>query len=101
MTKQHTPGPWIASCVGSGGSHDNPTDVYEVHNGYRRVAEYLSESDSRLIAAAPELLAALIRALPQIEFTHLYQQRTMTANEAAEIAATLTQARAVLAKEKP
>lgn len=63
---------------------------------YRAV---LSERD-KLHALNAELLAALIRALPQIEFTHLYQQRTMTANEAAEIAATLTQARGAIAKVK-
>ena len=48
-----------------------------------------------------ELVAALRRCLPQVEFTHLYQQRTMTAAEAAEIAATLAQARATLAKVTP
>lgn len=57
---KHTPGKWVAECVGSGWPLDNPDDVYEVNNGYKRIAEYVSEADARLIAAAPELLAALL-----------------------------------------
>lgn len=47
-----------------------------------------------------ELLAALRRALPQIEFTHLYRQRLMTAADAEEIKETLSQVRAAIAKAK-
>ena len=60
MTNKHTPGPWEATVTGnSGGPHWE--DVYEVNsdNGMRRVAEYMSEADAKLIAAAPDLLAAL------------------------------------------
>jgi hypothetical protein len=53
-----TPGPWRAECVGSEGG-ENPLDVYEVNNGHRRIAEYVSEPDARLIAAAPDMLDAL------------------------------------------
>jgi hypothetical protein len=55
---KHTPGIWIAEQVGDTG-HENPMPVYEVNNGYMRIAENLIEADARLIAAAPELLAAL------------------------------------------
>lgn len=54
-----TPGMWVASFVGNIGG-ENPIGVYEILADDRaRVAEYVSESDARLIAAAPELLAAL------------------------------------------
>jgi hypothetical protein len=53
-----TPGPWIAECVGDTGG-ENPVDVWEINNGYTRIAEYVSDKDARLIAAAPELLEVL------------------------------------------
>ena len=54
---KHTPGPWKAEVVGV---HDlgNPTDICEITNGYARIAEYVSDKDAALIAAAPDLLAA-------------------------------------------
>lgn len=64
---KHTPGPWMAECVGSGGAHDNPTDVYAIvagREGYKLVAEFTTDDDAHLIAAAPDLLEAL-RALYQ------------------------------------
>ena len=54
----HTPGPWKAEQVGDTGG-ENPTDVYEITNGYTRIAEYVSDKDAPLIAAAPELREAL------------------------------------------
>lgn len=60
MNAKHTPGKWVAEHVGSGGTMDNPTDVYEVHNGYTRIAEHLTEDDARLIAAAPDQQEAAI-----------------------------------------
>jgi hypothetical protein len=59
MNAKITMGPWTAESVGSGGSYDNPVDVYEVNNGFTRICEYVAESDAKLIAAAPDLLAAL------------------------------------------
>jgi hypothetical protein len=52
MTDQHTPGPWPApeEDCGSGGSW------YDIDGICRFVSK---EADARLIAAAPELLAAL------------------------------------------
>lgn len=57
-TKTITPGPWRAECVGSTGG-DNPVDVYEITNGFTRIAENVSERDAKLIAAAPRLLECL------------------------------------------
>jgi len=59
MTK-HTPGPWVAECVGDTGG-ENPADVYMVFtaDGYAGIAGAMSEGNARLIAAAPDLLAAV------------------------------------------
>lgn len=54
----HTPGKWEALQVGDTGG-ENPVDVYEVvADGRKRVAEYVTDADARLIAAAPDLLEA-------------------------------------------
>ena len=58
-----TPGDWTAECVGSGGSHDNPVDVYEITNGHARIAEYVYEHDAHLLAASKELYEACENAL--------------------------------------
>ena len=57
MKSKLTPGPWIAECVGNGGDHDNPTEVYEVTNGHTRIAEYLTGPDAKFIAAARDVVA--------------------------------------------
>ena len=48
----HTPGPWTAYCASDDG------DNYIGATGDRIVAQNASEDDARLIAAAPDLLAA-------------------------------------------
>jgi hypothetical protein len=55
MSPSHTPGPWAYEQ-----ESDNSTDfwVFQAH-GPARVAVEVSERDAALIAAAPELLAAL------------------------------------------
>jgi len=60
---KHSPGKWEAELVGNTSAGDNGREVYEITNGYQRIAEYVEEQDANLIAAAPELLAALIRAI--------------------------------------
>ena len=58
----HTPGPWMAECVGTTGRHDNPDDIYSIvagKGGYKLVAEFATEEDAQLIVAAPDLLAHL------------------------------------------
>ena len=57
--EKFTPGPWLAELVGTTGSRDNPEDVYEITNGYTRIAENVHARDANLIAAAPDLYAAL------------------------------------------
>ena len=59
----HTPGPWKYEEVGDTGG-ENPAGVYDVvtADNYRRVCEFVDFGDARLIAAAPDLLAALERA---------------------------------------
>lgn len=61
-----TPGKWVAEKVGDSGGH-NPTSVYEVTNGHRRIAEYMTKADARLIAAAPDLLEALRMSVAAFE----------------------------------
>lgn len=56
---KHSPGKWEPEFVGHGGPGDNPVEFWEVTNGHARIAENMTEADARLIAAAPELLAAL------------------------------------------
>jgi hypothetical protein len=63
---KHTPGPWMPECIGSAGAYDNPTDIFEITNGRRIVADCVADDDAHLIAAAPELYEALKRCLPLI-----------------------------------
>lgn len=62
MNATHTPGPWRWwPC--KDGSYDQKNDYIQVAAGDKHVAqiriESVSETDMRLIAAAPELLAVL------------------------------------------
>ena len=58
----HTPGPWTAYCASDDG------DNYIGATGDRIVAQNASEDDARLIAAAPDLLAALKEAAKYVEY---------------------------------
>lgn len=67
MSIQHTPGPWIAR-----GQRGNRWDVFVVTGtSYRGVAsmwfEPEAEANAHLIAAAPEMLEACIKALAAME----------------------------------
>lgn len=74
MTTQHTPGPWHVFAHPDDDAHGNPSEVPMAEGwpflvagrdrglGYNRMHVALSvqhEADARLIAAAPDLLAAL------------------------------------------
>ncbi len=75
MSSKHTPGPWEVSHGGHGSPHGFVIDEYYVLN--RTVADDVaiaadivdpatqmpSEANARLIAAAPELLEALLEAV--------------------------------------
>ncbi len=73
---QHTPGPWRA-WRGS---------KWAITNGTDEVGTAIHEPDARLIAAAPELLAALgaVRALPGFEQDEHYGKLVLAAIAAAE-----------------
>ena len=69
MTTQHTPGPWVTSKGAYGALHVGPAKLD--HPG-REAAQYAAErgrdllaqreADAALIAAAPDMLAALVDA---------------------------------------
>lgn len=82
MTTQHTPGPWAVTTVGScHGIHpaasDNERDdicrvaPHNYHPNGWQAAKGEAEANARLIAAAPDLLAALREAVEIIEGTGL------------------------------
>lgn len=70
MTQQHTSGPWQTQLVDDGFKHDvywrigrklsRPTATIRVYRKHQRTKEE-AEANARLIAAAPDLLAALER----------------------------------------
>jgi hypothetical protein len=69
MTTQHTPGPWQAhrlddfsSAVHSRAWEGDPSKLSVCDGHSVEVTSKQHEADARLIAAAPELLAALRRA---------------------------------------
>lgn len=72
----HTPGPWIASPVNHTGdcrvfAKLNDNQLYcTVEVGWGANARQVCEANARLIAAAPDLLAALERAAAYLQ-THL------------------------------
>lgn len=70
MQKQHTPGPWVVTAVGSchgihpAASENERDDICRItpHNYHPDgwpAAKVEAEANARLIAAAPDLLAAL------------------------------------------
>lgn len=65
---EHTPGPWTARRMHAGGwdvFDPRGRDVVTVYGG--GVGIESREANARLIAAAPDLLEALIEALPYVE----------------------------------
>lgn len=78
MTTQHTPGPWAVTTVGScHGIHpaasDNERDdicrvaPHNYHPNGWQAAKGEAEANARLIAAAPDLLAALEACLQRLD----------------------------------
>jgi len=76
MTTEHTPGPWTFDTSGEGkpcsiitsvhDEHGPDDDVCEVYGG-NTDCEKTREANARLIAAAPELLDAVLDMLGQLE----------------------------------
>ncbi len=59
---QHTPGPWECSNDATPEHHTQIT-VYAETDGERVATVFRTEANARLIAAAPDLLSALRRAV--------------------------------------
>lgn len=71
MSAQHTPGPWRLEHRGSTFIVDKPGDGYITRDVCRMDASTMSalarEANARLIAAAPDLLSALVLARKKLE----------------------------------
>jgi hypothetical protein len=82
---QHTPGPWKAK-----ERHANYSGwvvLHETGNGLRRVDDkegVFSEANARLIAAAPQMLAALRRYVDCDGYDDAIKQQAIEAIRAAE-----------------
>ena len=98
---QHTPGPWTLRRLEPDphgiimiGGWEIWTRIYDVVAGTLGVAPIRNEADARLIAAAPDLLAAL-------EATVEYGLRQMRADRPGVAPDWLEQAQAAIAKASP
>ena len=88
---------WKAECVGVSDLGGNGHDIYEIvsADGYARICEYVSEKHAHLIAAAPDLLAALkeLMGLAQREgWVHVAIKQAEAAIAKAENRATIQSA---------
>jgi hypothetical protein len=94
--RSFTPGPWIAEEVGVTDMGPDGIAVFEVRtaDGHKRICEYMGDGDAQLIAAAPQMLAALQAlsdALPSDEYMRAQGQEPgpgLVAMRAAIAAAT-------------
>ncbi len=66
-TTEHTPGPWVASFDAVPDWHTQAT-IIEESTGERVSIAFGSEANVRLIAAAPELFAALQRVADELRY---------------------------------
>lgn len=96
MTVAHTPGPWITKAIQT---HDTPghvvlwkdTSKSGVHTRRLDYKGTFTEADARLIAAAPDLLAAL-------EHAHMALTGYLPTHSNAITAAAIEHARVAIAK---
>ena len=66
----HTPGPWMPACTCNSATHRHPailSDSGQVAIATFQGSEPATDANARLIAAAPDLLDALLSALPFVE----------------------------------
>lgn len=79
MSAKHTPGPWVFDTSNDGESVKASNGNYIIEDVYH--ADYVSGStaDRRLIAAAPDLLEALEKALPDLSGQDLLRARAAIA----------------------
>lgn len=104
-TKQtaHTPGPWIAN--GHAVEQDKPKDVYvicSIHGGRFEDDRTESELDSnaRLIAAAPDLLAATEAMLKRIRTMKTWLPKSYPALAMVQLAEAESAWEGIIAKAK-
>ena len=67
MPDQHTPGPWTFEYENEYHDGGGFAEWFEVQADGDRIAKVDEEADARLIAAAPDLLAACREVLGEIE----------------------------------
>lgn len=89
MSAQHTPGPWKAE---SFAGQFNVWPISRKKPDGSAVTYHCTKADAHLIAAAPELLAALVEVMgrvpPDLERADAAMNRAMTAARAAIAKAT-------------
>lgn len=79
---KHTPAPWrVDRCYRTGftifgGTQESPSCVVDTQDDDGRYGTIRNESDARLIAAAPDLLAALIDLTDRVEKIVMPDQST-------------------------
>src|ERR1700749_2267266 len=70
MNAKHTPGPWIIDCAGDMDGYSTVRVADGSENGRietQPIATIYADADAHLIAAAPELLAALAELTGRVE----------------------------------
>ena len=100
--RTHTPGPWTCDSQAVDEPQQGESGTiyeYNVHEGPRLVVSTYDQEDARLIAAAPDLLEMLGKALASME----YVRKAMPLDrkdhdEYLVISEAITQARAAIAK---
>ena len=93
---EHTPGPWSTSKDAVPAGYVQVT-VYEEATGRRVATAFEQEANAYLIAAAPELLAALREVVAVLEH-ELTRENGLATADAQDLCPELAAARAALAK---
>lgn len=106
MTTKHTPGPWVVgptddTVVTHLGKDGVRYEVAAIDGDYNHPDKWpVMEANARLIAAAPELLGALVEAKRMLGAYALLLERGENASDAARVTAIEKQAAAALAKAR-
>jgi len=99
----HTPGLWKARKSGMYGEFgifaaDDEIASVNICDGYDEPKQFPAEANARLIAAAPDLLAALERAEPLLEITS--RRRKEAGIEGPALDTVIAMARAAISKAR-
>jgi len=106
---QHTPGKWTAFAKPEKGCYEGQDAPYTIRCGDRAIAtvrqQVGAKANANLMAAAPELLAALECALADLEGLSEYLGYLFAAHSGSELddhpaKLTITEARAAIAKAR-